>query len=180
MIKIHRILAGTTLLVVFGFMMIVWAKGRPTPQLTPASMDSVKAVQLRFTFASGDSANVIQVEGSAITVEREGKKLSITPYLRDQGQVELRVFQAVQREGRETMEAVDTLLVDKGLTKLNHGNVPFSVQVLNPDKKLPAAAFATPPRTCCATTCAGTVICGVCVCTDCGRCGPGWCDCAAP
>jgi len=48
------------------------------------------------------------------------------------------------------------------------------------DKKLPAAAFATPPRTCCATTCAGTVICGVCVCTDCGRCGPGWCDCAAP
>ena len=27
MIKIHRILAGTTLL--FGFMMIVWAKGRP-------------------------------------------------------------------------------------------------------------------------------------------------------
>ena len=29
MIKIHRILAVTTLLVVFGFMMIVWAKGGP-------------------------------------------------------------------------------------------------------------------------------------------------------
>lgn len=173
MIKIQRILAGTTLLVVFGFMMIVWAGNRPAPQRT-------HALQLRFTFASGDSANVTQFEGGTITVEKDGKKLSITPYLRDHGQVELRVFQAVQREGRETMEAVDTLLVDKDVTKLNRGNVPFSVQVLNPDKKLPAAAFATPPRTCCATTCAGTVICGVCVCTDCGRCGPGWCDCAAP
>jgi hypothetical protein len=175
MFKIQRILAGTTLLVVLGFMMIVWANNGPTPQLTRG-----KAVQLRFTFASGDSANVIQFEGAAITVEKDGKKLSITPYLRDGGQVELRVFQAVQREGRETMEAVDTLLVGKGLTKLTRGDVPFSVQVLNADKKLPAAAFATPPRTCCATTCAGTQICGVCVCTDCGRCGPGWCDCAAP
>ena len=173
MFKIHRILAGTTLLVVFGFMMIVWANGRPAPQRT-------HAVQLRFTFATGDSANVTEFDGGTITVEKDGKKLSITPYLRDHGQVELRVFQAVQREGRETMEAVDTLLVDKGLTKLERGNVPFTVQVLNPDKKLPAAAFATPPRTCCATTCSGTVICGVCVCTDCGRCGPGWCDCAAP
>ena len=168
MIKIHRIFAGTTLLVVFG--LIVWANGRPAPQVTPAVVDSVRAVQLRFTFASGDSANVTQTEGSAITVEKDGKKLTITPYMRDRGQVELRVFQAVQREGKEMMEAVDTLLVDKGLTKLNRGKVQFSVQVLNPDKKLPAAAFATP----------GTVICGVCVCTDCGRCGPGWCDCAAP
>src|SRR4051794_22302402 len=173
MIKIHRLFAGTTLLVVFGFIMIVWAKV-PTPQVTPAVTDSARAVQLRFTFATGDSANVTQTEGSAITVEKDGKKLTITPYLRDRGQVELRVFQAVQREGRETMEAVDTLMVDKGLTKLNRGNLQFSVQVLNPDKKLPAAAFATPPRTCCATTCAGTTICGVCVCTDCGRCGPGW------
>jgi len=68
-------------------------------------------VQLRFTFASGDSANAIQVEGGTITVESEGKKLSITPHLRDHGVVELRVFQAVQREGRETMEVVDTVLV---------------------------------------------------------------------
>ena len=178
MFKIHRILAGTGLPVVLGFMMIVWASDRSAPQ--PAHSGSARAVQLRFTFATGDSANVTQFEGAAITVEKDGKKLTITPYLRDQGQVELRVFQAVQREGRETMEAVDTLLVNKDLTKLNRGNVPFTVQVLNPDKKLPAAAFATPPRTCCATTCSGTVICGVCVCTDCGRCGPGWCDCAAP
>ena len=180
MIKIHRILAGTTLLVVFGFMMIVWAKGRPASQPAHADLDSVKAVQLRFTFATGDAANVTEVEGGTITVEREGKKLTITPYKRDGGQVELRVFQAVQREGRETMEAVDTLLVDKGLTKLSRGNVPFSVQVLNADKKLPAVALATPPRTCCATTCSGTTICGTCVCTDCGRCGPNWCDCAIP
>ena len=180
MTKIHRIITGATLLVVSGFLMIVWANGRPASPMTKAGAHSAKAVQLRLTFASGDSANVIQFEGSAITVEKDGKKLAITPYLRERGQVELRVFQAVQREGKETMEAVDTLVVDKNLTKLDHGNVPFSVQVINPDKKLPAAAFATPPRTCCATTCAGTVICGVCVCTDCGRCGPGWCDCAAP
>ena len=180
MTKVHPVITGTTLLAVFGFMMVVWASGRPGPALTPASTDSVRAVQLRFTFASGDSANVIQVEGSAINVEKDGKKLTITPYIRDRGQVELRVFQAVQRDGRETMEAVDTLLVDKSLTQLNRGKLPFSVQVLNPDKKLAAAAFDTPSRTCCATTCAGTSICGVCVCTDCGRCGPGWCDCAAP
>ena len=180
MIKVHRIITGTTLLAVFGFMMIVWAHGRPESPPTQASMDSVRAVKLRFTFASGDSANVTQFEGDAIKVEKDGKKLTITPYIRDHGQVELRVFQAVQREGRETMEALDTLMVDKSLTKLNRGDLPFSVQVLDADKKLPAAAFAGGGGTCCATTCAGTVICGVCVCTDCKRCGPGWCDCAAP
>jgi hypothetical protein len=177
--KVHRIISGTTLLVVFGFMMIVWAHARPASSLTHAATPA-KALQLRFTFASGDSANVTEFEGGTITVEREGKKLTITPYARERGQVELRVFQAVQREGKETMEAVDTLLVDKQLTTLTRGNVPFSVQVINPDKKLPAAAFATPPRNCCVSTCAGTVICGVCVCTDCGACGPNWCDCAMP
>jgi hypothetical protein len=171
--KIHRIITGTTLLMaVFGFVIVVWASGRPT--------DSVRAVQLRFTFASGDSATVTEVEGGTINVEKDGKKLTITPYMRDHGQVELRVFQAVQRDGKEMMEAVDTLLVDKSLTKLNRGNLPFSVQVIDADKKLPAAALAASGRTCCATTCAGTVICGVCVCTDCGRCGPNWCDCAIP
>ena len=180
MTKVHRIITGTSLLVVFAFMMVVWASGRPTPPLTHGDTASAKAVQLRFTFASGDSANVTEFEGGTITVQKDGKKLTITPYKRDHGQVELRVFQAVQREGKEMMEALDTLLVDKGLTELKRGSLPFSVQILNPDKKLPATAFATPPRTCCATTCAGTVICGVCVCTDCGRCGPGWCDCAAP
>ena len=180
MIKVHRIITGATLLAVCGFMMIVWAHGSPQPQLTVASLDSMRAVKLRFTFASGDSANVTQVEGGTIKVERDGKKLTITPYVRDHGQVELRVFQAVQREGKEIMEALDTLLVDKSLTKLNRGNLPFSVQVLDAEKKLPAAALATPPRTCCATTCAGTLVCGVCVCTDCGRCGPNWCDCAIP
>ena len=179
MIKVHRVITGTTLMAVFGFMMIVWA--RQTRASTEGSqMDSVRAVKLRFTFASGDSANVTQVEGGTIKVEREGKKLTITPYMRDHGQVELRVFQAVQREGREMMEAVDTLLVHKGLTKLNRGNLPFSVRVLDAEKKLPAAALATFGATCCATTCAGTLVCGVCVCTDCGRCRPRWCECAAP
>lgn len=179
MIKVHRIIRGTALLAVCGFVMIVWAHGRPEPPLTQASLDSISAVRLRFTFASGDSANVTQVEGGTIKVEKDGKKLTITPYKRDKGQVELRVFQAVQREGREMMEAVDTLLVDKGLTKLDRGNLPFIVQVIDADKKLPAASFSA-PATCCATTCAGTQVCGFCVCTDCGRCGPRWCDCAAP
>ena len=180
MIKIHRIIRGTVLLAVFGFMLIVWAYGTPASPPAQASTDSVRAVKLRFTFAAGDSANVTEFNGGTIQVEKDGEKLTITPYIRDHGQVELRVFQAVQREGKETMEAVDTLLIDKNSTKLTRGNLPFSVQVLDADKKLPAAAFAFPPRTCCATTCAGTQVCGVCVCTDCGRCGPGWCDCAAP
>ena len=179
MVKFHRIVTGTTLLAVFGFM-IIWAYGRSTATAAQASVASGTAMRLRFTFESGDSANVTEFEGGTITVEKNGKKLEITPYRRDHGQIELRIFQSVQREGKETMEALDTLLVDKSLTKLNRGNLPFSVQVLDAEKKLPAAAFNTPPRTCCATTCAGTVICGVCVCTDCGRCGPGWCDCAAP
>jgi hypothetical protein len=177
--KGHHIITGTTLLAVFGFITIMLAYGIPASPLTQAGTDSVRAIQLRFTFAGGDWANVTEVEGGTIKVEKDGNKLTITPYLRDHGQVELRVFQAVQREGREMMEAVDTLLVDKSLTKLNRGKLPFSVQVLNAEKKLPAAASGN-PRTCCATTCAGTQICGVCVCTDCGRCGPGWCDCAIP
>jgi len=179
-IKIHRVITGTTLLVVCGFMIIVWAYGKSELPAAQASTDSVRAVRLHFTFASGDSANVTQVEGNAIKVEKDGKKLTITPYIRDHGQVELRVFQAVQRAGGEMMEALDTLMVDKSLTKLNRGDLPFSVQVIEAEKKLPAAALATPGATCCVTTCAGTVVCGFCVCTDCGVCGPRWCDCAAP
>jgi hypothetical protein len=179
-IKVHRIITATTLLAVCGFMMIVWARSRPEPPETQASKDSIRAVKLRFTFAMGDSANVTQVEGGTIKVERDGKKLTITPYIRDHGRVELRVLQAVRREGKEMMEALDTLLVDKGLTKLDRGDLPFSVQVLDAEKKLPAAALAASNSTCCAATCAGTLICGFCVCTDCARCGPRWCECADP
>ena len=182
--KVHRIITGTTLLAVFGFMMIVWAHGRPATPLTEAGTDSVKAVQLRFTFASGDWANVTEVEGGTIKVEKDGKKLTIVPYRREHGQVELRVAQAVQREGREMMEAVDTLLVDKSLTKLKQGKLPFSVQVLDLNKRLPAKTFAAAGGgggTCCARTCNGTLICGSCVCTDCGICSTfPWCECAAP
>jgi hypothetical protein len=178
--KVHRIVTGTTLVAVFGFVMIVWAYGRPVPPAAQAGMDSVRAVQLGFTFAGGDSANVTEFDGGIIKVEKDGEKLTITPYLREHSQVELRVFRAVQREGKEMMEALDTLLVDKNLTKLTRGNLRFSVQVLNAEKTLPAAALATAGATCCVRTCAGTLVCGVCVCTDCGRCGPNWCDCAIP
>lgn len=180
MIKVHRIITGVTMLVVCGFMMFVWAHGRPEPPLTQTSVDSIRAVKLRFTFASGDSANVTEVEGGTIKVERDGKKLTITPYVRDRDQVELRVFQAIQREGREMMEAVDTVLVNKDWTKFNRGDLPFSVRVLDPEVKLPAAALAARGATCCVPTCAGTLVCGFCVCTDCKRCGPNWCDCAIP
>ena len=182
MIKVHRIITGATLLALLGFMMIVWAYGRPAPALAQASMDSVRAVQLRFTFGSDDSANVTQVEGGTITVEKDGKKLAIIPYRRDRGQVELRVFRAVQREGKEMMEAVDTVLVDKGLSQLSRGNLPFSVQVLDAEKTLPSAALAVAgAKSCCARTCNGTLICGACVCTDCGSCATfPWCECAQP
>jgi len=144
-------------------------------------MDSVRAVKLRLTFESGDSANVTEFEGGTIKVEKNGNKLTITPYIRERGKVELRVFQAVQREGREVMEAVDTLLADKGLTKLNRGNLPFSVQVLDLDKRLPAQILAAGGGTCCARTCNGTLVCGSCVCTDCGVCATfPWCECALP
>ena len=179
--KIHRVITGTSLLAVCGFMMIIGAQGRPEPQPTQASTDSIRAVKLRFTFASGDSANVTQVEGGTIKVEKDGKKLAITPYIRDHGQVELRVFQAVQREGREMMEALDTLTVDKSVKKLNRGDLPFSVQVLDAQKKLSAAAPPGGGGTCCARTCNGTLICGSCVCTDCGICATfPWCECALP
>ncbi|HEU4432789.1 MAG TPA: hypothetical protein VFR51_05290 [Pyrinomonadaceae bacterium] len=177
--KFHRIVTGTILLTVFGFMMFALSYGKPASPLTQANGDSVKAVKLRFTFASGDSANVTELEGGTIKVEKDGEKLAITPYRRDHGQVELRIFRAAQRDGREMMEALDTLLVDKSLTKLSRGNLPFSVQVIDAEKKLPAVEVAN-ASDCCATTCNGTVVCGFCVCTDCGRCGPRWCECASP
>ena len=180
MIKVHRIIKVTTLLTVFGLMMLVWAYGRFVSPLTQASKDSVRAVKLRFSFAGGSWATVTEVEGGTIKVERDGAKLTITPYLRERGQVELRVFQTVQRDGKEMMEAVDTLLVDKSLTKLTRGNLPFSVQVVDAEKKLPSDALTTRTADCCVTSCDGTLICGFCVCTDCKRCGPRWCDCAAP
>lgn len=184
MIKVHRIIRGTTLLAVCGFMMIVLAQDRPEPPMTQASASSIRAVKLRLTFESGDSANVTEFEGGTIKVEKDGNKLTITPYIREQGKVELRVSQAVQRGGRDVMETVATLLADKGLTKLNQGNLSFSVQVLDTEKKLSTAALAAGGGgggTCCARTCNGTLICGSCVCTDCGVCSAfPWCECALP
>lgn len=176
MIKLHRLITGTILLAACGLMMMVWANDRPEP-LTPG-LNTVRAVKLRLNFDSGDSANVSQIEGGTIKIEKDGNKLTITPYLREQGKVELRVFQAVQRNGTELMEAVDTLLADKGLTKIKRANLPFTVQVLDIDKKLPAEAAADGGGTCCARACNGTLICAACVCTDCGVCAAfPWCEC---
>lgn len=183
MIKAHPIVKGTaaTLLAVFGLIMIVWGHGRPAPQSARSGADSVRAVRLRLNFEGGHWANVTEVEGGTITVERDGKKVAITPYIRDQGKVELRVFQGVRREGRETMEAAGTLSVDKGLTKLDRVSLPLSVQVLDAEKTLPSELLTEAGGTCCATACNGTVVCGVCVCTDCGHCAThNWCDCPQP
>jgi hypothetical protein len=170
MFKIHRMITGTavTLLVALGFIMIVWAHGRSAPQST----NSVKAVQLRITFGQ-HWANVTAVEGSTFTVERDGKKLAITPYIRNEGKVELRIFQ--------NESSVATLLVGKATTKLEGAGLVLSVQVLDANKKFSSDLLAASGLTCCAKACDGTLVCGaVCVCTDCGRCGPNWCDCAIP
>lgn len=184
MLKVHAIVKGTTatLLTALGVIMIIWAQGRSAPQPAGGGTDSVKAVQLRITFEDGHWANVTEVEGGAFTVERDGKKLAITPYIRDEGRgkVELRVFKAIQNEGKEMMEAAGTLLVGKGATKVEGAGLILSVQVLNASKRLPSKLVAASGFNCCVRACNGTLVCGVCVCTDCGRCGPNWCDCAIP
>ena len=183
MFRIHAIVKGTTatLLAALVVIMIVWAHGRSAPQAASVGTDSVKAVQLRINFEDGHWANVTQIEGVAFTIERDGKKLAITPHIRDEGgAVELRVFKAIQNDGKESLEAVSTLLVTKGMTKVEGGGLLFSVQVLNAAKRLPSNLVAASAFNCCVKTCNGTLVCGVCVCTDCGRCGPGWCDCAIP
>ena len=182
MFKIHRIVKGTAvpLLAAVGFLMIVWAHGTSAPQPARGETNLLKAVQLRITFGS-HWANVTAIEGSVFTVERNGKKLAITPYGRDDGKVELRVFKIVQNESKETMDVVGTLLVGKGMTKLEGGGLVLGVQLLNANKKLSSDLLAVSGLTCCAKACDGTLVCGgVCVCTDCGRCGPNWCDCAIP
>jgi hypothetical protein len=183
MIKVHRIFKVTTatLVAALGFVMIVWAHGRPAPARR-ADTDSRRMVRLHLTFASGDWANVTDFEGGMIRIEKNGKKLAISPYIREQGQVELRLFQAVQRDGKETMDAAGTLLAGKNLTKLEGNGLVTGIQVLDTNKRLPPDQIveAAGGGTCCVTTCAGTQVCGVCVCTDCHRCGPGWCDCAQP
>jgi hypothetical protein len=183
MFKAHRIVKRTaaTLLAVSGLIIIVWGHGRPAP--ARGETDSVRAVRLRLNFEGGHWANVTAAEGGTIKVERDGKKLTITPYIRDQGsgKVELRVFRVAEREGRESLEPVETRLIDKGLTRLDAGNLPFGVQVLDAGKRLPGEALAAPAATCCARACDGTLVCGICVCTDCGVCFThGWCDCNPP
>ena len=172
MFKSHRIITGTTLLVALGLIMFVWTHARSVSPPAEEGNETVRAVKLRLTFEGGDTANVTQLEGGTIKIEKNGTKLEITPFIREQGQVELRVFQAAQ--------AIDTLLVGKSVAKLNKGNLPLSVQVLDVDKRLPANLVAAANQ-CCARTCNGTLICGVCVCTDCQVCMTvHWCDCAPP
>ena len=183
MIKSHHIARGTatTLLSVLGLMMIVRGHAKPAPPAARGTADSVRAVRLRLTFESGHWADVTEVEGGTIKIERDGKKLAITPYIREQGKVELRVFQSVRHEGGETMEAAGTLSVEKRLTKLDGVSLPLSVQVLDAEKRIPSALLAAPAATCCARACDGTLVCGVCVCTDCEQCATrNWCDCPPP
>lgn len=150
MFKAHRIVKRTAaaLLTVSGLIMIVWGHGRPAATSARGGAGSVRAVKLRLTFESGHWANVTQIEGGTINVERDGKKLAIVPSIHDQGssKVELRVFRVAQHGSVETVEPVDTLLVGEGLTKLDAGNLPLGVQVLDAEKRLPGELLAGPPR----------------------------------
>jgi hypothetical protein len=162
-------------------MMIVWGHARPAPPPSRGAAASLRAVRLRLTFEGGHWANVTEVEGGTINIEKDGKKLAITPYIRDRDKVELRVFQAVRHEGGEAMEAAATMSVDRGLTKLDRVSLPLSVRVLDTEKTLPSELLAEAGGTCCARACDGTLVCGVCVCTDCGQCAThNWCDCPPP
>jgi hypothetical protein len=178
MTKTHPIIKGitATLLVVFGLIMIVWAHGRSAPLTAQTGRDSVKTVRLRISFSDGHWANVTEVEGGTIKIERDGTKLAITPHIPDQssGKVELRVTESGDRE-----TAVDTLLVDHSLTRVTRVTLPFSVQLLDAGRTLPGdQAIAAAANQCCVRTCSGILICGVCVCTDCGACATKpWCDC---
>jgi hypothetical protein len=185
MFKAHSVVKRTAaaLLTVSGLIMIVWGHGRPSPVPARGAADSVRAVKLRLTFEGGHWANVTAAEGGTINLERDGKKLAIVPSIRDQasGKVELRMFQVAQHESSKVLEPIDTLLVDKGSTKLDRGGLSFGVQVLDTGKRLPGELLAAPAATCCARACDGTLVCGVCVCTDCGVCiTHGWCDCNPP
>ncbi|MFL6334566.1 MAG: hypothetical protein ACJ754_14730 [Pyrinomonadaceae bacterium] len=185
MFKTHRVVKRTAaaLLTVSGLIIIAWGHGRPAPVPARGATDSVRAVKLRLTFEGSHWANVTEVEGGTIKVERDGKKLALTPYIRDQksSKVELRVFQVIQRGSGETLEAIDTLMVGTGPTKLDRGGLSFGVQVLDVEKRLPRELLAAPAAECCTRTCNGTLVCGVCVCTDCGVCFThGWCDCNPP
>ena len=69
------------------------------------------------------------------------------------------------------------------VTRILHeaGGLVLGVHVLDANKNLSSDLLAASGLTCCAKACDGTLVCGaVCVCTDCGRCGPNWCDCAIP
>jgi hypothetical protein len=184
MFKARRIVKWTAacLLAVSGLIIVVWGHGSPAPAKARDGADSVRAVKLRLTFEDGHWANVTGIEGGTISVERDGKKLAIVPSIGERGGVELRVFQASRREGRETLEPLDALTVDRGTTRLDRGGLSFGVQVLDAGKILPADALAAAGgTTCCARACNGTLVCGVCVCTDCGVCAThNWCDCNPP
>jgi hypothetical protein len=109
MIKSQSIVKGTaaTLLAVSGLIMIVWGHGSPAPSRGWA--ESVRAVKLHLTFGGGHWANVTEAAGGTIRIERDGKRLALAPYIRDQssGKVELRVFRVAQHEGKEALEPVE-------------------------------------------------------------------------
>lgn len=184
MVKAHPIIkyVVAALAGVFGLVAVVWAHDRLAPPPSPTETDSARAVKLRFAFADGHWAEVTEVDGGTIKIEKGGETLAIAPRIRDRssGTVELRVSQVVRREGRETMEAVDSLLIDGRLTKLERGNWSLGVQVVGVEKTIPAHLLSA-TSACCARTCSGTLVCGTCVCTDCEACTTrGWCDCPPP
>lgn len=179
MIKRSSITRGATaILMGLALMAVVGAENRLALS-AESNSDSAKLVTLNFTFADGQWATVSELEGGTIRIEKNGKTLALTPYIRDQGSstVELKIFRILRSDRGETMQAVESLVVGNSPMRLNSGGVSFSVQVKNVGRIVPAAQT----RQCCTRDCSGTLICGVCVCTPCGVCAAyNWCDCAAP
>jgi hypothetical protein len=170
--------SAIAILMGLALMAVVGAENRLAPSMESNS-DTAKMVTLNFAFADGQWARVSEVEGGTIRIEENGKALALTPYIRDQGgsTVELKVFRILQGEQGETAQAVENLVVGKSPTKLDSGDMSFSVQVKNAGRIVPAAQT----RQCCTRDCSGRLICGICVCTPCGVCfAYNWCDCPAP
>lgn len=185
MSKRHSIVkCAIAILMGLGLIAAVGAQDRPVvsteSKLDTAKLDTAKLITLSLTFGDGQWARVTGFEGSEIRIEQNGNALTLTPHVINKRSriVELKVSRIVRGMEAENRQAVDTFVVGNDPTKLDVGEMSFTVQVKKARIGLPTIQA---PRQCCVTDCEGRQICGVCVCTPCGVCmAYNWCDCPAP
>jgi len=180
MSKRHSIVkCAIAILMGLGLMAAVGAQDRPAVS-TESKLDTAKLVTLSLTFGDGQWARVTGFEGSEIRIEQNGNVLTLTPHVINKRSriVELKVSRIVRGMEAENRQAVDTFVVGNDPTKLDVGEMSFTVRVKKARAGLPTTQAL---RQCCVTDCEGRQICGVCVCTPCGVCmAYNWCDCPAP